>query len=48
MDVRYAFLDRELTEEVYMNPLQGYKVPNKDSICRLKKSLYGFKQASRN
>lgn len=31
-----------------MSPSQGYKVTNKDLICRLKKSLYGLKQTSKN
>lgn len=31
-----------------MSPPQGYKVTNNDLVCRLKKLLYGLKQASRN
>lgn len=48
MDVRNDFLHGKLIEEIYMSIPQGYKVPNKVMICRLKKSLYGLKQASRN
>ena len=45
MDVKSAFLNGELDEEIYMRPLPGYKsAPN--TIWKLKKALYGLKQAS--
>jgi len=37
MDVSDAFLHGDLTEEVYMSPPQGHKIPNKNMVCRLKK-----------
>ena len=50
MDVSTAFLYGSLEEEVYMKPLPGMAQTNtegKTLIFRLKKSLYGLHQASR-
>ena len=46
MDVKCAFLNGDLTEEIYMEQPQGF-VSNPSFVCRLKKSLYGLKQAPR-
>lgn len=44
MDVKNAFLNGDLHEEVYMVPPQGVS-HNQGVLCKLKKSLYVLKQA---
>ena len=49
MDAKTAFLNGNLEEEVYMIQPEGYtsqEFPNK--VCRLQRSIYGLKQASRS
>ncbi|GKB11024.1 retrotransposon protein, putative, ty1-copia subclass [Tanacetum coccineum] len=48
MDIKTAFLNGYLNEEVYMEQPKGFvsqKYPNR--VCKLKRSIYGLKQASR-
>jgi hypothetical protein len=46
MNVKSAFLNGLLEEEIYIEQLVGYKVKgHEDKVLKLNKALYGLKQA---
>ena len=47
-DLKTAFLNGDLGEEVYMVQLEGFQNSRREHlVCQLKKSIYGLKQAFR-
>ena len=48
LDIKTAFLNGVLEEEIYMQQPEGFVLPGREAeVCRLLKCLYGLKQASR-
>ena len=48
MDVRTMFLSGEQNKDIYMDKPLGFETKGQErKICKLKRSIYGFKQASR-
>src|SRR5262249_14113313 len=50
MDVKTAFLNSDIDTELYVEQSKGYKRKDNESdkelVCKLKKELYGIKQAA--
>ena len=48
MDVRTTFLNGDLVEDAYMSQPIGFEEVGKENVvCKLQKSIYGLKQASK-
>jgi hypothetical protein len=47
LDVKTAFLNGKLDEEIFMQQPEGYEKGGPNVVCRLKRSLYGLRQAPR-
>lgn len=48
MDVKTTFLNGDLEENIYMQQPLGFIEKGKEEmVCKLRKSIYGLKQASR-
>lgn len=48
LDIKTAFLNGDITEEVYVLQPPGFKVKGQEAkVCRLQKALYGLKQSPR-
>ena len=49
MDVKIVFLNGNLLEDVYMTQPEGFVQPkNSGKVCKLQRSIYGLKHASRS
>lgn len=47
MDVKTAFLNGNIEEDIYMKQPEGYSTGS-DLVCKLQRSLYGLKQSARS
>lgn len=47
IDVRTAFLNGNLEEEVYIAQPKSFNAANPGFVCKLNKSIYGLRQAFR-
>ena len=49
MDVKTTFLNRNLVEKVYMTQPEGFtSKDDHNKVCKLKRSIYGLKQAPKS
>ena len=46
MDIKSAYLNGSIAEDIYMRQPKGYEEPGKEHLlAKLRKGLYGLKQA---
>ena len=48
MDVKTTFLNGNLSKDVYMTQPEGFTSKDGSKVCKLQKSIYGLKQASKS
>ena len=48
MDVKTAFLNTYVEEEIYMEQPKGFESEDSSKVCKLNRSICGLKQASRS
>ncbi|PKI73953.1 hypothetical protein CRG98_005646 [Punica granatum] len=48
MDVKTAFLNGYIEEDIFMDQPKGFESKDKSKVCKLKRSIYGLKQVSRS
>jgi hypothetical protein len=49
MDIKTAFLNGNIEEELYMVQQEGFVNPKEaNKVCKLQRSIYGLKQASQS
>jgi hypothetical protein len=48
VDISHAFINGDLEEEIYMEQPEGFHELGPDYVCKLGRSIYGLKQASRS
>ncbi|PKI71841.1 hypothetical protein CRG98_007780 [Punica granatum] len=48
MDVKTAFLNGYIEKDIFMDQPKGFESKDKSKVCKLKRSIYGLKQALRS
>ena len=48
MDVKTAFLNGYIEEEIFMEQPKGFESEDSSKVCKLNRLIYGLKQASRS
>ena len=48
MDIKTAYLNAPIVEDIFMEQPEGFVEGGKHLVCKLQKSLYGLKQSGRN